>query len=479
MIAGGHLRRPQAVAAAGVTAIGLGVGVSVAQGGSGTAILWLAGLGAFATLAFPRVAFFGLVAILPLDLHIRSGFVLDSPLDSLRLLIFMALVARGAWRGRRSLWWPVGLCLGVYLLAVGLSVVNEVLGLHIAILYNSWRTAFKLLTYIAFGISGLMVLRDGADLRRAYWLLVAGLAISSAYAIYQYRIGDFGRIYHLLYPLNDATPWAGRPPGLLNYANSAAGYINLLLPIIAVVTFTARTMGTRMLSGATLVLGLVALLVTQSRGGWLATAVMMFLVFIRAVPALIRLPSLMVLGGAVYLALFQIPFTVQRIQALSGSDLHNREALWKAALALFSLSPAVGVGIGSYQDLYHAQASLSAYFGDPQIQAHQLYLQVLAETGILGFTAFMGLLATVAVRGWRGHILAIAESDSIRTGFTFGAVIAIVGVMVHGLVDVLFQASPQFAGLFWLLVLIAGSARVASRAATVAAPEPAELALEH
>lgn len=76
-----------------------------------------------------------------------------------------------------------------------------------------------------------------------------------------------------------------------------------------------------------------------------------------------------------------------------GSDTVGlRYTLWKAGWRMFIEQPLLGVGIGMfpYQLPYYAADLLPAYHLD--IVAHNMYIQILAETGIVGLGLFLSLL---------------------------------------------------------------------------------------
>ena len=82
------------------------------------------------------------------------------------------------------------------------------------------------------------------------------------------------------------------------------------------------------------------------------------------------------------------------------TDLANdgRLALWQAALRIYDTQPLHGTGAGTYQLYYFRYRGKSGYVSD----AHSLYLQSLAELGIVGLvlilTVVLGLLTGLARR---------------------------------------------------------------------------------
>ena len=76
-----------------------------------------------------------------------------------------------------------------------------------------------------------------------------------------------------------------------------------------------------------------------------------------------------------------------------------------AAWRVFCDHPIIGVGPGQFASVYSVQ-----YMNDPDIalrriarnrRAHTLYFELMAETGLVGFTLFMAIIAWTLVRLWQ------------------------------------------------------------------------------
>jgi len=106
----------------------------------------------------------------------------------------------------------------------------------------------------------------------------------------------------------------------------------------------------------------------------------------------------------------------------------------------------LGIGFGNLRGLMGGLLNLpDGWTGD----AHNLYLELLSETGLLGFAAFAMLAAcslSAALMQFRG-----SQDDSGRI-IGFAAFTAICGVLVHGSVDYLFHTTPQVAALLFLVL---------------------------
>jgi putative inorganic carbon (hco3(-)) transporter len=415
-------------------------------------------LGALAALIAvrPQIVLYAMVLMMPVDYHTRAAFGIDAPFDILRYAVALSVMAR--WKTFRPTvnrfhWLGVA----AYAAAVGLSLIWMARSSG-AVPYESLRLAYKLGSYIAFSIAAWLILSNVHALRRAFALLAVGVIATSAYSVYQFRIQDFGPVYRFLFPNLPAYQyiWVDRPTGLLIYSNTEAAYLDLLLPVLVAVALIVRERLVKLLAITATSIALVALLLTQSRGGWFGAAVCLVVVVWFTTPGTLRLPFIIIGGAAAGAAVLGLPFLHDRATSVDYSTLSSRLGLWSAALQLFLTSPIVGTGYGSYPLLY---GDLFPLPGAPFAQAHSLYLNTLAETGILGVVTFGAVFAGVFRDAWRDGVISSPRNVSSIDGRFLGAIglgIAImpVGVLADGVVDVIFPLSSEYSTLFWMLTAI-------------------------
>jgi O-antigen ligase len=223
----------------------------------------------------------------------------------------------------------------------------------------------------------------------------------------------------------------------------------LVIPFCIGFAAWARDIFTRRLAKAVLVLASVALILTQSRGGLLAyvgvlVACAWFLApnpkARRRYVALILVFS--IAGGAVLGLMFA------RLAGVDAFTEASRLAVWAGSAAVFSGSPIAGIGYGNLRSVLAEKIGVSESY---MLDAHNLYLELLAETGILGLVAF-AILVFVCLR-YAGRM---RRASSTQTSFvvSVGVTAAIWSVLVHGGVDYIFHHSPQFAVMFFLLLAL-------------------------
>jgi O-antigen ligase len=107
----------------------------------------------------------------------------------------------------------------------------------------------------------------------------------------------------------------------------------------------------------------------------------------------------------------------------------QRQAQWWAAWGMFSDHPWLGVGIGNYAVAY-PDYTLPRWY-EPLGHAHNYYLNVAAETGLIGLAAYE--LAGLATFVWVGR-----QVRRLR-GWPQAFAIGVMGVLVHLTVHNLFD----------------------------------------
>jgi putative inorganic carbon (hco3(-)) transporter len=110
----------------------------------------------------------------------------------------------------------------------------------------------------------------------------------------------------------------------------------------------------------------------------------------------------------------------------------ERLAHWQAAVDMAADEPWLGVGFGNYEAAYGRYALVN--WPNPLGHAHNYYLNIVAETGILGALAYLGLWAFVLGQS----VLLLRRLEWPERGIALGLLAAWTGLSVHHLVDKLY-----------------------------------------
>jgi O-antigen ligase len=266
------------------------------------------------------------------------------------------------------------------------------------------------------------------------------------------------------------------PVGPFIYHNHFAGCMELLLPAAVGVAFQARRRPGDAVwmawarRGILPALGLAAVVVSQSRGGIFALiveAVVAAALFWRSFARHRRRRR-----GVAIAAVALVGFTflagwgplVRRLGHLDKHDVSalDRLRVAEGTLAMWRAQPWVGAGFGTFPAVYPRYQTFDA--GGRFLEAHDDYLQALAETGVVG----IGLAASFALLAGFYAVRPAERALPQRVVYLRKALaVGCAGLLFHSFGDFQFH-SPANALLFFLLVgaAVAGrGARVPQRAA--------------
>jgi hypothetical protein len=133
----------------------------------------------------------------------------------------------------------------------------------------------------------------------------------------------------------------------------------------------------------------------------------------------------------------------------------GRLVLWRAALAMAFAHPLLGAGPDNFRLTYGRYAALRR--ADPRVHSNDMYLEVLAGSGLLG-AALFGWLC------WRaaGVVRSLARQPARGALGAYGpaAAAAVVAIALHGLVDSFLSFTATYVLMAIALGLASGCARL-------------------
>jgi len=437
----------------GLVVVGLGVAVGVPEQ-SLDVVLGVAAVGA-AVLALiqPIVALPLLLFAVPLGGLTRSSSGDTSSDLSFGAAEILVALLTATWlaRGvrRRQLNVRAGAIVVVALAMVALATLS--------IGYADDRPAAikESLKWLELLLAVVIVVDLAAQPRLARWVIGAMLVAGAAEAA-----------YGALQFVTDAGPGAFQLSGALrafghfDQPNPFAGYLTTILPLaLCMALCPANPTRFRWLSlGAAGLLG-VGIGLSQSRGAWLGAAVASLCLLLAWSRFTRRLLIPCALGGALALALAVsglLPAAIldrlaQTIEYFGVFDVRivevtsenwavvERMAHWQAGWYMFVDHPWLGVGAGNYAAAYpqYFVGSWREALG----HAHNYYLNILAELGVVG-CSFLLLLLALAFRQLGG---ALVRSELQRETFWRAVLAGVFGGLIvfciHNMFDSLFVHS--------------------------------------
>ena len=123
----------------------------------------------------------------------------------------------------------------------------------------------------------------------------------------------------------------------------------------------------------------------------------------------------------------------------------GRSQFWGQAIDAFDSDPVIGIGAGNYELWWNQHHPIDLI----TIDAHSLYLQTLAELGILGILLLLGFLGTALYAGWRA---VVRRADVGNGGEVMGAALA---VFLAGLTSAAFDWTWQLPAAFVPVIVMA------------------------
>jgi putative inorganic carbon (hco3(-)) transporter len=298
----------------------------------------------------------------------------------------------------------------------------------------------QLLRYVflaGFFFIVIQLLDDRARLRTALRVLVASLGAAAVWGLVSFLSGE-----------------APRASGPITEPLEFGYLLATMLPLCIYLILEDREL--RGLWLACFLAMLAATLATLSRGAFVGlVAMLIWAVLTRR----IRLGGLLASTVSLF-ALVAIGFSLwgpvinERVgqkQLIAEKNAESREALWEGAAVMAMDRPITGVGTGRFgEESVDYVRDNPIVLGDPQ--AHNAYLEILAESGpfaLAAFLAFLGLTWQTLVRARRARPGAGGrEGERLATALQASLLVAIVGALF---------LSEQVASPFWV---IAGFAAV-------------------
>ena len=283
-------------------------------------------------------------------------------------------------------------------------------------------------------------------------------------------------------------PWS-LPVSTIGNVNFAAQYYNVVFPIALVMFFLVRGIWKRLGVGAACFFMACHIIVLGSRGGWMGTAAALAIAgsiaLIRHFHVGRRLFTGLAVGAVVAMLLWplisgmvsQIPVSADRNLGgvaedywtrvtgrmsiglrLADDSTQQRVSLWEDTLRMIFDRPLMGVGGGNFElnaPKYASRESLEIKRRFEQgagqdlmaFSAHNEYLEIWAETGLIGLAAF-GAFLYLLLRALAGVVLRYIRGDGNALIIGFAA--AVGATLVHSVFDSNLQ-QPASAVHFWMV----------------------------
>lgn len=439
----------------GLTAAALGIAIAALPTALSAAVIGAAAL-MVALLLSSTSALILLLVCAPLRalIDVRAPGIL--PLDAGQ--IGLALMA-GVWITHRIAQRKPLLKLEITpaLIAVGGFVVAGALSGFSAASTGVWLNDWLKWVFV-FSLM-LLVMTDGRWEWILFALAMAGIA-NALVGIWIY-FGGSGAEHFLISGSNY------RAFGTFEQPNPFGGFMGMLAPLLGAVGFaylrlawTARHRAASRLRlaqtafyGFAAAITSAALVMSWSRGAWLAFGLAAGVVLVslpRKLWISAAVVALIVIAGIGAILSGRLPISItERIGSaftdlVKVSDVRGvavspenyavieRLAHWQAAVEMARISPLTGIGLGNYEVVYPQVRLMAWKF--PLGHAHNYYLNVLAETGMIGAAAYGAMWLIMAALTWRAR----RHPDPVASAAAAGLLGSWTYIAIHSITDQLY-----------------------------------------
>lgn len=286
--------------------------------------------------------------------------------------------------------------------------------------------------------------RSYEQIKRLLMALFLSAALTSFYGFYQYIHGvDISQ-----YRWVDGEQFPGlrvRVFSTMENPNIYAGYLVTVIALAGGMMLTVAKRKAKLWYAGLLCVLSTCLALTYARGGWVSfMAVLVALALFRNK----RLLWLLVIAPLI--AVWVNPMLLERLASIVNpvdSSSALRLALWESSVAMLREHPLIGIGWGAYWMVYPSYDFFINNSETTIYHAHNMFLHIGAELGLLGLGAFIWLLAAIL----QITLSLYRKCSSYHTcGITLGLLVAFWGIIINGLTDyVMFNI--QMSILFWML----------------------------
>lgn len=332
-------------------------------------------------------------------------------------------------------------------------------------IYDLIRTFKFYLIYLYFANN----VRSKREVKILINFFLIGVILQGLLCLYQYVSQDISYIFGNIFGQQDLytpeafekyrsffaiTPGAEikRASGTVGPINAQAQYFEFFLPIAFLLWFTSVKFRNKAFNLLALVLGLVGLIVTFSRGGMVGLIVGMLAVLLLSWRHKLisnrKFLATLVIG--LFIGITLIPMLSQFIMTRPEA-FTARFHLNKVGLDMIKAHPFLGVGLNNHLVVKPEYDPDTYIFPTP---THNHYLLVASEVGIPGLAFFLGFLVLSCILALKAARL----NNLYLASIAIGIIGAFISISIHNLIDHL-----SFHTTLTLLWFYAGLAAALSR----------------
>lgn len=307
----------------------------------------------------------------------------------------------------------------------------------------------RYLVYYFSSFLVVLVLVNAVNTSQQLLRLAGGLGLgvlgAAGYGIYQWAVIGV-EVNPTFVDLSANADMPGRVYSYFENPNAFGELLLLAIPILVALIFVSRHWYTKLGAAIVCAMSFLCLGLTLSRGSWvgLAFAAFIYVFFWKR--------QLIPVGIIVCILLLPLlpDYILNRILSITNmkdTSISSRFPQYEAVIELLQHEPVSGAGLGA--DAVRESVRLQAFYQgtSPFVHAHNTFLQIWAETGLLGILSFLASIL------WTMKSTARAvktSKDPVARHIAIGGTSALLGAMVCGLADYLWTY-PRIMFIFWFV----------------------------
>lgn len=323
--------------------------------------------------------------------------------------------------------------------------------------FATQTTAMHIFALCAFFAVALVSLDSAVRLRRLVTIITVFGFVYAFYAVLQSVLSP-AKIYGIY------APQAGTPFGSFVNRHNFAAVMEMMLAVPLGLLFVGAVRRDKLLLHVVAIaLMASSLLLSGSRGGLVALVIEIIILVILTTRSRGRKNVLLKIGLSLLLAAAAVGGAIfvggdtsltRFAESAEGPDItSNRTQLWAETVKLIRDHVPMGSGLGTFGQAYTPYDPSSGY--ERAEQAHNDYLQMLADAGLVGLIIGALFLFWFFREGVRN----VKSENTFRKGVAVGAFAGCCAILVHSVFDFVLHVTAVSVSFLTLMALLVASGR--------------------
>jgi len=341
---------------------------------------------------------------------------------------------------------PLNIPIAAFLIAAAIGVV-------MAVDFKHSLKGYMTLGWISIFFLFVNNVKDEIQIKKLVRILIVITTIAGAYAIFQHftRIDFFGNVKYIQKSF-------ARSTGFFNSPQTFGNYVLLLFPMVIGLSSYSKTRGEKRWLQLSSLIILTAIIFSYTRGVWLGLiGGLIFMAILRSKKLLFAVVIGIIVGSMFLVILPSSKFT-QRVVRTFKSDrpVGDRIYFWQGSLRIIRDYPITGLGWEGFRKVYPKYKPAKGR--QLVCHAHNNFIDMAVDSGLLGLGIFIWLLVTIYKVGF--HIFKELE-DGYFKGIAWGFLGSFTAFLIAGLSQYNFGDSEVVMLFYFLLAMVMVIPRIA------------------